>query len=334
MSADTKRPGEFELIARYLAPLAYDETARGLIDDAAALTPPPGCDLVLTKDALAAGVHFFADDAPATIAHKALRVNLSDLAAKGARPLGYLMAIALPADWTEQWFAGFTAGLRDDQARYGVSLFGGDTIRSGDGLMISVTAIGAVPHGGMIPRGGAGAGDRIYVSGTIGDAGLGLRLRRDPQLASRLGLTADEAGSLVDRFLVPRPRVELAEAVRENASAAMDVSDGLAGDLGHMCRASGLAARLDLADVPMSFGMRRAIATDPSLYLAAIPAGDDYDLIVAVPPARCAAFEAAAGQAGCAVTCIGGFEVGAPEPAFVGEDGAPVPLGTRSYTHF
>src|SRR5690606_19603926 len=173
MPERSERPGEFGMIARYLRPLASDPGAFGLTDDAAALAPEPGFDLVLTKDMVAAGVHFFADDPAASIARKALRVNLSDLAAKGAEPIGYLLGLALPADWTEDWMAEFSAGLAEDQKRYGLSLLGGDTVKSPDGLMLSVTAIGQVPSGGIVRRAGAQAGDLIVVSGTIGDAALG-----------------------------------------------------------------------------------------------------------------------------------------------------------------
>src|SRR5580658_1596664 len=167
------RLGEFDLIARYFAPLAGPGGLE-LRDDAALMRPSPGEDLVLTKDALVAGVHFFADDPPGAIARKALCVNLSDLAAKGAEPVGFLLALALPADWTADWLAAFAEGLDEDSARYRCPLFGGDTVKTPGPLMVSITALGQVTRGHMIPRTGVRPGDLLYVSGTIGDSALGL----------------------------------------------------------------------------------------------------------------------------------------------------------------
>ena len=180
----TDRPGEDELIARYFAPLA-GSAGLGLKDDVALLKPPAGRDLVVTTDALVAGVHFFADDPPDAIARKALRVNLSDLAAKGAEPIGFTLDLALPDDWTADWLAAFAAGLGDDAAAYRCPLIGGDTVRTPGPLTLAITAIGAVEPGRFASRGGVRPGDRLYVTGTIGDAALGLRLRlgQGPTLA-------------------------------------------------------------------------------------------------------------------------------------------------------
>ena len=331
------RPGEFELIARYLAPLASDPAARGLIDDAAVLSPSGDKDLVLTKDALAAGIHFFADDDPGLIARKALRVNISDLAAKGAAPKGYLLALALPSDWTEDWISAFTTGLKADQERYGCSLLGGDTIRSADGLMISITAIGEVPRDKMVPRAGACAGDTIFVSGTIGDAGLGLVLRSGSKTAADFDLPRSDAERLVGRYLLPEPRVALAPVLRDHVRAAMDVSDGLAGDVGHMCRAGGVAAEIRIDDVPLSDPFRRALQADPSLRTRAVRGGDDYEIVCAVAPENEAAFCKAAEKAGIPVAAIGRFTEGAGggnAPVFVDADGRPVDLGGSSFSHF
>lgn len=334
MAAADDRPGEFDLIARYLAPLADDPAARGLIDDAALLSPPPGKDLVLTTDALCAGVHFFADDDAGAIAKKVLRVNLSDLAAKGAVPLGYLLALALPSDWTVAWFDTFTAGLADDQKEFGVSLLGGDTIRSSGGLMISVTAIGTVPVGRMVARDGAKAGDRIFVSGTFGDAALGLHLHRDRSLAGRLSLSAAMADWAIDRYMLPRPRLPLAAALRDHADAGMDVSDGLAGDLGHLCRASGLAATVEIEAVPFSDAVRQAMSADPDWKRRAVTGGDDYELIAAVAEKDVDDFIDAAAGTGVNVVEIGGFENGPAKPVFIDGSGREIELERRSYTHF
>jgi thiamine-monophosphate kinase len=171
---DNPASGEDRLIARYFAPLATHPGAFRLVDDAAAVAPPPGCDLVLKADAIVGGIHFFDDDPADAVAQKALRVNLSDLAAKGAKPLGFLLSIALPKGIPETWLAAFSEGLKRDMEQFNCPLFGGDTVRSPGGVMISVTVIGSVPTGTMVKRGGAKVGDRVVVTGTIGDAALGL----------------------------------------------------------------------------------------------------------------------------------------------------------------
>ncbi len=181
---------EDKLIARYFAPIAIHPGALGLSDDAAFIKPPAGCDLVLKTDAIIGGVHFFADDAPQNVAGKALRVNLSDLAAKGAKPLGFLLCLALPADIGERWLTNFAEGLRSDAVLYGCPLFGGDTDRTPGPITVSIAMFGSVPEGTMVRRAGAKAGDRVFVSGTIGDAALGLAVRKDTdweglKLASR-----------------------------------------------------------------------------------------------------------------------------------------------------
>ena len=232
------RLGEDDLIARYFAPLA-GPAGLGLRDDAALMRPPPGQDLVLTADALVAGVHFFADDPPAAIARKALRVNLSDLAAKGARPLGFLLTLALPGDWREDWLAAFADGLGADASAFDCPLIGGDTVATPGPLTLSVTAIGSVPEGRMARRTGVKPGDRIYVTGTIGDAAIGLRVRqgRGPDIPQ-----ADKA-FLIERYLMPEPRLKLIGAMAAHATGGMDVSDGFVGDLTKMLDASGVSAR-------------------------------------------------------------------------------------------
>src|SRR5690242_19837048 len=226
-------PAEFDLIARHFRPLA-GPGALDLRDDAALLTPPPGHDLVLTADAMVGGVHFLPDDPPDLIGRKLLRVNLSDLAAKGATPLGYLMTVSAPKGTPDAWFAGFAAGLAADQATFGVSLLGGDTTSTPGPLSLSLTMIGHVAHGAAVHRFGAQGGDEVWVTGTIGDGALGL--------AVALGRLTDASGYLLGRYRLPQPRIGL--AIAGIASAGMDVSDGLVQDLGHICRASGLAAAI------------------------------------------------------------------------------------------
>ena len=229
-----RQSAEERLIARYLRPLATHPGALGLIDDAAVLTPPPGCDLVLTTDGVIAGVHFFPNDPAEDIGRKALRMNLSDLAAKGAKPLGFLLSLALPAGTDEGWIAGFAAGLGDDAERYGCPLLGGDTDHTPGPISVSIAAFGVVPHGQMVRRSTAKVGDSIVVTGTIGDAALGVKLRGDANLSARWRLSTAMAHHLQDRYLLPQPRNALAEAVLHHATAAMDISDGLAGDLGKL----------------------------------------------------------------------------------------------------
>lgn len=324
--------GEFELIARVFAPLAADG-ALGLTDDAAFYRPRPGRDLVLTKDEVVSGVHFFADDPWDAVARKALRVNLSDLAAKGATPVGYLLALGLPKDFTVEQIDALGAGLAADQATYGISLYGGDTVRSPAGLTLSVTAIGEVDEGGMVRRGGARPGEIVVVTGTIGDGALGLALRLDPALSGRLALSSAHRDHLLDRYLLPRPRGALVAAVVGCASGGMDISDGLVGDLAKMAAASGVAIEIDADRVPLSDAARAAVAADPRLLAMALTGGDDYELALSIPETKVGAFLAAADAAGVGATPIGRVRVG--EGISVrGDHPALADLGSGSYRHF
>ena len=313
-------PAEFALIARHFRPLA-GPGALDLRDDAAVLTPPAGRELVLTVDAMVAGVHFLPDDPPDLVGRKLLRVNLSDLAAKGAAPLGYLMTVSAPKSTPESWFAGFAAGLAQDQASYGVTLLGGDTTSTPGPISLSLTIIGHVAPGTAVHRFGAQAGDEIWVTGTIGDGTLGL--------AVALGKLSDPSGFLLDRYRLPRPRVgfELAGI----ASAGMDVSDGLVQDLGHICRASGLAAELHAPDVPLSDAAR---AAGPAWLERCLTGGDDYELLLAVPPSRADALLAAAGRAGVAVTRVGRFTVGPAEVTVRGAGRESLTMTQGGWSHF
>ncbi len=338
------RPDEDDLIARFFRPLARDAGALALVDDCAELTAPPGCDLVLKTDAVAAGVHFFAEDDWGAVARKALRVNLSDLAAKGATPIGYLLTLALPADWREADLAGFAAGLAADQETYGLSLYGGDTIRSPDGLIVSISVFGAVPHGRMVRRAATRPGDRIYVSGTLGDAALGLIARTAPARAAGWRLDETEAAHLARRYLLPEPRLPLAPAILADARAAMDVSDGLGLDLTRMCRGSQTAAEVDVAALPLSAAASRAVAAEPALLEIVLGGGDDYEILAAVAPDSTARFEAQAARAGVPVTAIGRIvertkaredgEAGGPVLRFHDRDGRPLALAAGGFRHF
>lgn len=330
------RPSEDELIARYFAPLA-GPGGLSLRDDAAVLTPPPGRDLVLTVDALVAGVHFVPDDPPDSIAAKALGVNLSDLAAKGAEPLGFLLALALPDGWDEPWLAAFAAGLGEAAAASGCPLLGGDTVRAGGPLTVSITALGSVPVGRMVRRTTARAGDLLGVTGTIGDAALGLALTVPDPAGCRPGwaegLGAADRAFLVDRYRRPQPRLGLAPALRELANAAMDVSDGLAGDAAKMLRASGVTGTIDLDRLPLSRAARAALAADPTLLDRIAGGGDDYEILFTLPPERWDAMEREAAALGLAVTAIGAVQEGTG-PLSLQLDGAARTLARPSYQHF
>lgn len=324
---DKALSGEDRLIAKYFRPLAKHPGALSLNDDAAVLAPPPGHDLVITKDALVACVHFFANDPPGDIARKALRVNLSDLAAKGATPIGFLLAIAL-SDTKEEWVAAFAKGLGGDADAYNCPLLGGDTVTTPGPLTISVTALGSVPKDKMVRRDGAKVGDIVLVTGTIGDAALGLALRRGAKW--KLGNVQRE--HLENRYLLPQPRNALAAALRDNASAAMDVSDGLAGDFDKLCRTSHVRAEIEAARVPLSAAAQAALKSDPKLIETILTGGDDYEIVCTVPPGKLAAVHAAAKVAQVAVSEIG--TVAAGEGArFTGADGKPLTFARLSYSH-
>jgi thiamine-monophosphate kinase len=329
MNSDDKLSAEDKLIQRFFAPLASHPGALGLSDDAAFITPPPGCDLVLKTDAIIGGVHFFAEDAAQTVAAKALRVNLSDLAAKGAKPLGFLLSLALPAGTSDAWLANFAEGLRSDAVLYGCPLFGGDTDRTPGPITVSIAMFGSVPQGTMVRRAGAKPGDRVFVTGTIGDAALGLAVRKGRDF----GLSEPQRQHLLARYLLPQPRNALAEAVRTNASAAMDVSDGLAGDFAKLCRASQVGASIEAARVPLSEAARAVIAAEPAMLETALTGGDDYEIVCTVPAPRADSFRAAALAAKVAVTEIGVIEAG-EGARFLGSSGQPLAFKRASFSHF
>lgn len=326
---------EEDLIQRYLAPLASAAPgAYGLMDDCATVRPASGQDLVVTVDALVSGLHFFFDETPEAIAWRALSVNVSDLAAKGAEPLYYVMALAFPAAPTDEWMMRFAGGLKDAQDRYGITLIGGDTDhRPNVPLSVTVTAIGQVAEGRMVRRSTAAAGDRIFVSGTVGDAALGLIIRRSPESKRFPEIDKDQRQYLLDRYLRPAARTELSELLLKRASAAMDVSDGVAKDLGRLCKASGVGARVALDRLPLSGAAARILAAHPELAQAPASAGDDYEILATVPAKRAEAFEEDALEAGIAVTDIGEIVAGSAVD-FLDASGRPVVLAKTGYDHF
>ncbi len=332
--AKRDRLGEFEIIARYFAPLARNPAALRLLDDAAVLAVPEGHELIVTTDTIIESVHFLAGDPPDSIGHKALAVNLSDLAAKGARPVAYLLNLTLPEPPSAGWLEDFAVGLRALQEEAGIDLVGGDTSSTPGPLTISITALGLVPQGEALLRRGAVAGDRICVSGTIGDAALGLKLIRDPRLAAHWGLSDEEGAFLTERYRRPSARGGLAVPLRHWARAAIDISDGLVGDLQKLCTASGVGATVEATLVPLSAAAAKAVASTPELLPELLTAGDDYEVLVTVKEAHCRGFEAEAQQHEVKVTIIGAIQPGDGEVSVLGKRGEPLELGRKGFAHF
>jgi thiamine-monophosphate kinase len=316
--------GEFDFIAHRLRPLATAAGALDLTDDAALLDLAPGQQLVLTKDAMVAGVHFLADDPPGQIAQKLLRVNLSDLAAMGAAPLGYLLALARAKTIGDDWLAGFCAGLAADNAAFGISLLGGDTVATPGPLTLSLTAIGAAPAGAALLRRGAAPGDDVWVSGTLGDAALGLRV-----LQGELDVTEPARAFLIERYRLPRPRLALGQALRGLASAAIDVSDGLVADLGHILEVSGVGAEVHAGALPLSDAARGL----PGARDAALSGGDDYELLFTAPPERRAAIGALARRLDLPLSRIGAIRA-EPGLLILDETGRELAVRRTGWQHF
>ncbi len=292
---------ERDIITRLLAPLASHPAARGLSDDAAVLTPAIGRDLVFTHDVLACGVHYLPTDPPSDIAWKLLAVNLSDLAAMGAKPVGVLMGLGLSAAEDEAWLTAFAEGLRRGLERWGVALLGGDTIGGLTQAVIGLTAIGQVGSGRALSRAGARPGDDLYVTGTIGDSGLGLAIAKGEAAADKY---------LLSRYRRPEPRLAFGQGLAGLATAAMDVSDGLLIDAERLAAASGVAVRIDLAELPLSDAAAlRTGRTDADL-VARATSGDDYELLVSAPASAASALQGLADRTGLRLTRIGRIRAG------------------------
>lgn len=322
--------GEFALIDRYFRPLAAGHAgAFALGDDAAVMDPVTDGRLVATTDTLVAGVHFLAGDPPDLIARKLLRVNLSDLAAMGARPLTYLLSLAVPEDISAGWIEAFARGLGVDQAAFGVVLIGGDTVATPGPVTLTLTAFGTVPAGEELRRAGAKAGDTVFVSGTIGDAALGLAALRGG-LAALEGRLRDH---VVGRYRLPCPRIELGLRLRGLAHAAIDISDGLVGDLGHVCDASGVGAVIEWPRVPLSEAACAAVAGDPALREAVLGGGDDYELLFTVAAEAEGEVAALAGDVGLALAAVG--RVTDPGGVIIRDaDGGEIAIARAGYSHF
>nr|WP_246523124.1 thiamine-phosphate kinase [Neoroseomonas eburnea] len=319
-------PAEFALIARHFRPLA-GAGALDLLDDAAVLDLPPGRRLVIAADAMVEGVHYLPDDPPETVGRKLLRVNLSDMAAMGAVPLGYLMTTAFSRGIADSWIAGFAQGLAEDQDAFGVTVLGGDTAVTPGPTCLSLTILGTVAPDAVLRRVGARAGDDIWVSGTIGDGLLGLRVLRGE-------VPADAEGHLARRYRLPQPRLALGQAIATVAHAGLDVSDGLVQDLGHLCRAAGCGAEIAAAEVPLSPAARALLARDAALLPALLTGGDDYELLFTAAPDAAAAVRDAAATAGIPVRRIGRMLAGPTEVVARDASGAVLDVARGGWSHF
>lgn len=332
MTNAPKTSAEDSLIARYFKPLATDAGAFGLVDDAAILSSS-GDDIVVTTDAVVEGVHYLATDPPDAIARKALRVNLSDLAAKGAAPAGFVLTLALRSK-EDAWLRPFADALGEDAQTFACPLLGGDTVSTPGPQMISITAFGRVPKGRMVGRTGAKPGDLILVTGTIGDAALGLDVLTGGAAATALASDPAAREALISRYRIPQPRNVLAQAVCDHATAAMDVSDGLAGDLTKLCAASGVSATVNVASMPLSPVAAGLVARDAICVETLLAGGDDYEVLCTVPPAHSDALIAAGRAVGLNVTAIGTIVAGHERPRFLDGQGQELALKRLSYSHF
>jgi len=322
-------PDEFQVIAELFAPLAASYPgALGLTDDAALLSADADHETVVTVDAMVAGVHFLPDDPADLIARKLIRCNLSDLAAKGAEPFAVLLSAAFPHGTSLDWLKLFVHGLAQDVGEFGIALIGGDTVSTPGPLTLSLTAMGKVRRGAAILRSGAKAGDLVWVSGTIGDGALGLKAAR-----GQLPLAREHVDFLAGRYRLPQPRVALGRGLLGLASAGMDVSDGLAQDLGHLCKASGLGAIIHSGKVPLSAAARLALGLDQSLLASVLGGGDDYELLFTAPPSATQALVDQAARAGVGLAAIGSMVEG-QGVSVLDDAGQPVSLGSGGWRHF
>ncbi len=324
------RTGEFDLIDSLFAPLASGVPgALGLADDAAVLQPRDGTEIVVTTDALVAGIHFHLDDPPDLVGQKLLRVSLSDLASMGAEPDVYFLTLALSQDCDDSWLEAFASGLAADQKEFNVRLVGGDTVSTSGPLMLSVTALGRVPTGQALLRSGAHEGDEIWVSGSIGDSALGL-------MAIQSGSASGERRAerwLKERYLLPRPRTGLGIRLRGLASSCIDVSDGLIADLNHICQVSGLSAWVEMEHIPISDPAQAVLIDNPGLIQSILSGGDDYELLFTASPQVHDAVKQAARSCGSCVTCIGVMSTGSGVEVVDGNN-EQIDVLKMGYTHF
>ena len=320
--------GEFGRIRTFFAPLA-GLGALGLTDDAALLDCPPAYRLVITVDQLVEGVHFLADDPPDLVAKKLMRRNLSDLAAMGATPRHYLVTSALPVSHDDDWVRRFAEGLAEDQHHFGLALLGGDSTSTPGPASLTLTAIGHVATGREIRRSGANLGDRVWVSGTIGDAFLGLKVLRGEYKT----LTTEYRAALSARYRLPEPRTRLGPHLAGIAHAMIDISDGLMADLGHICETSGVAAIVELGRVPLSPAAVELVADDPGLPARLVAGGDDYELLFTAPPEANEEIVSLSQSLGLRITEIGVIEAG-EGVRLVDAAGKPILIAATGWRHF
>ena len=321
---------EFDFITENLASLAGPE-GLGLKDDAANWTPASGCDAVITMDTMCEGVHFPHGKFDAELAQKLIRVNVSDLTAKGADPAGYFLSLGLPSGVSEHDLADFCAGLSKDQDKYGLKLWGGDTVHTGGLSVLTLTMIGTVPSGEMVGRSGAKIGDIVCVTGSIGGGFLGLAAEQ-----GRLTLSGSENAALLSAYHLPEPPYAIRSLIRKFASAALDISDGLAADAGHIAKTSGVKLALNLAEMPTLEATQTwlGMQSDKDKALSALASGgDDYQSLICTAPENFRAFAAEAKAAGIGLTKIGSIKQGQGVVCY-GENDRPIHLSKSGYTHF
>ena len=320
---------EFGLIKKYLAPLAKAEGAFALTDDAAVFSCSEGKEIVVAKDTIVEGVHFLENTKSELIAKKLMRVNLSDMAAMGAVPKYYLLSLCLPKNTKEGWIRNFSNGLKSDQKEFGVTLLGGDTVSHDGKLILTITMIGEVKSGKAIRRNGAKVGDDIYVSGTVGDAAFGLKClesRIENRESSKLN------NKMVDKYLLPQPRISLGQGLSNIANSAIDISDGLLADLEHICDCSGVGALINRCEIPISEGVKQHIDKQDKLWDLVLAGGDDYELVFTANKKNRLKIRKIADKTGIMVTRVG--EITRKKGLVVlNDDGESIKIKHTGYKH-
>lgn len=329
---------EFALIDQFFATLMGDDQ-HVLLDDGAVFTPSSDQQTVIATDTLVAGVHFRTQDPAERIAQKALRTNLSDLAAMGATPFGYLLNLSLPSDMTEPWLASFSSGLAQDQKQFNLKLMGGDTTKTSGPLVITITVLGTIPPKMALARRKAQPGDRLYVSGTLGDSALGLQILN----GNFSTVPQDLKSYFIDRYQLPQPRLSLGQKLRGCAHAAIDISDGLLADLEHICKASNLSAWVQLSTLPVSSPLQELLNRSSDqrkhqLLNFILNGGDDYELIFTVAPSESEHIAFLSQQMDIPITLIGhlGLDDKASDPNHIhllNEHNQPIGMDFKGYEH-
>ena len=321
---------EFELVKRHLEPLVLDrEAAASLKDDCAVFGISSGHEVAISVDTLIADIHFFKNDPPKQIAQKVLRVNLSDLASSGAEPKFYFLAMSLPSTIGMDWIEQFCLGLGADQTKFGISLLGGDTTSTPGPLSLTVTVIGEVPKGKAIRRGGAIEDEDVYLTGVIGDAALALSLIKTKGLDS----VSKNFPVLLERYRLPQPRTVLAPDLRQIASACIDISDGLAADLEHICKTSGIAADIKISLLPISDAARVLIKEDKKKWETIISGGDDFELLFTAQPKFSSVIKRLSKEKNIQINCIGKTKKGSGV-RFFDSKGKLFAVKKRGWQHF